>query len=89
MVRQYRTISNKHRTSSNLLAPHHFLDSKMWTVHYHEFGVVRTSACMHPATLECSSILPQEEYAMGAQMVSTSPSSVVNTFLGVFPVAEL
>ena len=30
----------------------------------------------------------QKEYAMGAQRVSTSPPSVVNTFLGVFPVAE-
>ena len=29
------------------------------TVHYQEFGVVRTSACMHPATLDCSSILLQ------------------------------
>ena len=30
-----------HRTSSNLLEPHHYRDSKVFTVLSHEFGVVR------------------------------------------------
>ena len=34
-------VVQAHRTSSNLLEPHHCIDSKMWRVLSHEFRVVR------------------------------------------------
>ena len=34
-------VVQEHRTSSNLLEPHHYRDSKVFRVLSHEFGVVR------------------------------------------------
>ena len=34
-------VVQAHRTSSNLLEPHHYRDSKVYRVHLHEFEVVR------------------------------------------------
>ena len=45
-------VVQAHRTSSNLLEPHHYKDSKVCRVLSHEFGVVNN--CMAEHCLACS-----------------------------------
>ena len=86
-----------HRTSSNLLQPHHFRDSKVFRVLSHEFGVVRlyrtfsiyivTGETRYDRTF--SNHIITEIYSMVCRVLShefgTTPNKCISTLHTLFP----